>query len=147
MAELEIDSNTIVQSGCTLYSCTIGENVFVGSNSVILEGAKIENNAIILPNSVVPPGRLIPAQQVWGGNPIKYIRNAKDQEKFVTKTLVDEIKAKNSEYNYQFLPYNNAYLYKETDPSDEKVEAHHFVNQDLKLIKTSQYRQDNPTEN
>lgn len=88
VAELDIGGNSIIQSGCTLYSCEIGENVFIGSNSVILEGAKIDNQAIILPNSVVPPGRLIPAQQVWGGNPIKYIRNAKDQEKFVTKNLV-----------------------------------------------------------
>ena len=44
----------------------------------------MESGAIILPNSVVPPGRIVPAKQVWGGNPIKFIRFAKDQEAFVT---------------------------------------------------------------
>jgi carbonic anhydrase/acetyltransferase-like protein (isoleucine patch superfamily) len=32
-----------------------------------------------MPNSVVPPGRVVPANQVWGGNPIKFIRFAKEQ--------------------------------------------------------------------
>ena len=40
-AELAIEGKTIIQSGCTLYSCWIGKNVFVGANSVILEGAKV----------------------------------------------------------------------------------------------------------
>ena len=89
--------------------------MFIGANSVILEGAKLENGAVILPNSVVPPGRLIPAQQVWGGNPIKYVRKAKDQEKLVTKNLAQEIASNGEMYNFEFLPYKNGYLYKATD--------------------------------
>ena len=58
---------------------------------MILEGAIIEKGAVIAANSVIPPGRVVPAQQVWGGNPIKFIRHAKDQEKFVTKNLANEI--------------------------------------------------------
>ena len=89
-AHHEIDHDKIIQFECILYSCTIGSGVFVGSNPVILEGVKIEDGAIILPNSVVPPGRVVPASQVWGGNPIKFVRYAKDQEKFVTKKFIDE---------------------------------------------------------
>lgn len=92
----------------------------MGSNSVILEGARIEDGAIILPNSVVPPGRVVPANQVWGGNPIKFVRYAKDQEKFVTKKFIDENESVTAAYKYQFLPYNNAYLYK---PSSEEVRS------------------------
>jgi carbonic anhydrase/acetyltransferase-like protein (isoleucine patch superfamily) len=43
-----------------------------------MEGAIIEKGAIVEPNSVVPPGRVVPAMQLWGGNPIKYIRNVQD---------------------------------------------------------------------
>ena len=70
-----------------------------------------------MPNSVVPPGRVVPAQQVWGGNPIKFVRIAKEQEAYVTKNLVREITTQTGEYHYQFLPFNNAYLYKPTDPN------------------------------
>ena len=129
-----------------MYSCYIGKGVFIGANSVILEGAKVEDSAIILPNSVVPPGRLVPAQQVWGGNPIKYIRNAKDQEKFVTKNLATEIKHKAIEYNYQFLPYSNAYLYKENHPSDEIINNYHYI-REFEMYSKSQYKPDHPTLN
>lgn len=90
-AELEIGTRSLISSGCTLYSCQIGNGVFIGANSVILEGARLETGAVILPNSVVPPGRVVPANQVWGGNPIKFIRFAKDQEKFVTKKYIEEV--------------------------------------------------------
>ena len=78
-AYLDIAGSSIVQSGCTLYSCSIGKGCFIGANSVILEGAKLEDGAVLLPNSVVPPGRVVPANQVWGGNPIKFIRYTKEQ--------------------------------------------------------------------
>lgn len=78
-AELVLNRYVVVSPGCTLYSCTIGQRVFIGANTVILEGARIEDGAIILPNSVVPPGRVVPANQVWGGNPIKFQRFALDQ--------------------------------------------------------------------
>lgn len=78
-AELEVGPTAVISAGCTLYSCSIGSGVFIGANSVILEGARLEDGSIILPNSVVPPGRVVPANQVWGGNPIKFVRFAKDQ--------------------------------------------------------------------
>lgn len=78
-AKLILRDDIIIQSGCTLYSCEINRGAFIGHNSVILEGAVIEDGAIIAPNSVVPPGRHIKARQVWGGNPIKYIRKAKER--------------------------------------------------------------------
>lgn len=45
-----------------------------------MQGARIERGAHILPGSVVPPGRMIPAGQVWGGNPIAFVRNLTEAE-------------------------------------------------------------------
>ena len=42
----------------------------------------IERGAEIRPNSVVPPGRLIPAGQLWGGSPVRYIRDLTEDEKW-----------------------------------------------------------------
>ena len=39
-----------------------------------MQGARLERGCVILPNSVVQPGRLIPAGQVWGGNPVEFVR-------------------------------------------------------------------------
>ncbi|MFM7856441.1 MAG: hypothetical protein ACKO96_32095, partial [Flammeovirgaceae bacterium] len=35
-AELILRGNNVIQNNCTLYSCTIEEDVYVGHNSVIL---------------------------------------------------------------------------------------------------------------
>lgn len=76
-ASLEIQDDVVVNNGCTLYSCLLKEKAYIGQNSVVLEGAIVEEGAIITANSVVPPGRVVPSMQVWGGNPIKFIRHVK----------------------------------------------------------------------
>lgn len=75
-----IGKHVTIQNGCTIYSSIIDDEVFIGSNSIIGEGCKIEKGAVIAPNSFVPHGRLIPGRQLWGGNPVKYIRDLTDQE-------------------------------------------------------------------
>ena len=78
-ARLVMMGDTVIQNNCTLYSCTIERGVYVGHNSVVLEGAILKKGCIIAPNSVVPPGRVVKERQVWGGNPIKYIRKGLEQ--------------------------------------------------------------------
>jgi carbonic anhydrase/acetyltransferase-like protein (isoleucine patch superfamily) len=82
-ARVEIGMNVVLQNSCTLYSCTVGNEVLVGHRSIVMEGAKLEDGCAIGPNSVVPPGRIIPSNQLWAGNPVQYIR---DLEKVVINT-------------------------------------------------------------
>ena len=49
---------------------------------MILEGARLEAGCELAPGSVVPPGRLVPAKQLWGGNPIEYIKDLDVGEMF-----------------------------------------------------------------
>ena len=74
-AKCYIGYNVTVGANCTLYSCHIEDDVVVGDKCVILEGARLEKGCQIAPGSVVPPGRLIPAKQLWGGNPVEYIKD------------------------------------------------------------------------
>ncbi len=57
----------------------IGDNVFVGINSIILMGSKIGNNCIIGAGSVVS-GK-IPDNEVWAGNPARFICTLDDYYK------------------------------------------------------------------
>lgn len=52
---------------------SIGDNVFIGARSMILKGVTIGENSIIAAGSVVT--KSVPSDQVWGGNPAKFIRN------------------------------------------------------------------------
>lgn len=50
----------------------ISDNVFIGAHSIILKGVTIGECAIIGAGSVVT--KSIPAYEVWGGNPAKFIK-------------------------------------------------------------------------
>lgn len=53
---------------------TIGDDVFVGANAMILKGVTIGEKAIIGAGSVVTKN--VPAGEIWGGNPAKKIGDA-----------------------------------------------------------------------
>jgi len=50
----------------------IGDNVFIGMNSIILKGVTIGDGAIIAAGSVVTKN--IDKNEIWGGNPAKFIK-------------------------------------------------------------------------
>ena len=81
---VNIGNHCIIQNNCTIHSCIIDDDVFIGSGSVIGEGVKIEKGAIIAPNSYIPPGRLIPGGQLWSGNPVKFVKDLSEAEIYST---------------------------------------------------------------
>jgi acetyltransferase-like isoleucine patch superfamily enzyme len=56
---------------------TIGDDVFIGANSIVLKGVTIGDRAIIGAGSVI--AKNIPADQIWAGNPAKFIRDISDK--------------------------------------------------------------------
>lgn len=87
LSSTTIGKSVTIENNCTLYSCIIDDGVYIGANTIILEGSKVEKGAAISPNSFVPPGRLIPAGQLWGGNPVNYIRELSEQERLANVEL------------------------------------------------------------
>ena len=66
----------------------IGDNVFIGMNSVILMGAHIGNNVIVGAGSVV--GGTVPDNCVVAGNPARVIRTLDEHYRLRTDRLVRE---------------------------------------------------------
>jgi len=50
----------------------IGNDVFIGANSMILKGVRIGDRSVIGAGSVVTKN--VPSDQIWAGNPVKFIR-------------------------------------------------------------------------
>lgn len=58
--------------GMYLGKVTIGNDVFIGINSLIVNSVEIGEGAVVAAGSVVTKD--IPAWEIWGGNPAKFIR-------------------------------------------------------------------------
>lgn len=71
-----------------------------------------------MPNSVVPPGRLIPARQVWGGNPVEYVRDVTESENFANYNNTYVLWQLSESYLNEFTPYAYNYLNKESTRED-----------------------------
>ena len=54
----------------------IEDYVFIGTNSIILKGSRIGKGSVIGAGSVVS-GTKIPPEEIWGGNPARFIRKLK----------------------------------------------------------------------
>lgn len=50
----------------------IQDNVFIGAGTIVLKGVTIGENSVVGAGSVVT--KSIPANEIWGGNPAKFIR-------------------------------------------------------------------------
>ena len=51
----------------------IEHDAFIGAGSIILSGVTIGANSVVAAGSVV--SKSIPANEIWGGNPAKFIKN------------------------------------------------------------------------
>ncbi|EGR31303.1 hypothetical protein IMG5_113400 [Ichthyophthirius multifiliis] len=76
-----IGNNVNIEDNVVLQSCIIDDFVTIGISSIVLEGSQLERGCVIAPNSFVPAGHLIPAYQLWGGSPVRYIRDLTTEEK------------------------------------------------------------------
>eukprot|EP01060_Flectonema_neradi_P015371 TRINITY_DN2199_c2_g1_i1.p1 TRINITY_DN2199_c2_g1~~TRINITY_DN2199_c2_g1_i1.p1 ORF type:complete len:271 (+),score=46.97 TRINITY_DN2199_c2_g1_i1:142-954(+) len=76
----DIGSNVTIEPGCTITGCSIADDVFIGANSVVSEGARVESQSVLVPGSVVRKFAVVPSGELWGGVPAEKIRDLTDQE-------------------------------------------------------------------
>ena len=67
------DRNNKVDNAIATGDIIIEDNAFIGANSTILKGVSIGKNSIIGACSLVVKD--IPPNQIWGGNPAKFIKD------------------------------------------------------------------------
>ncbi len=88
----------------------VGDNVFIGHRTIIMQGVKIETNVIVGAGSVV--NKSVPKNSVVIGNPIKYVCSF---EEYVSKIKSNEQILNNSQF-FNSVDYKNK-IYKMLDSS------------------------------
>lgn len=75
-----VGDHCVVEQGSILHACTLEDESFVGTGSILYDGSRLSKHAILEPGSVLTAGKVVPSSQVWGGSPARFIRNATPDE-------------------------------------------------------------------
>ncbi|CAN5631368.1 phenylacetic acid degradation protein PaaY [soil metagenome] len=65
--------------GAIIHGATIGKNVLVGMNAVVMDRVVVGDNSIIAALCFVPEGMEIPERKIVVGNPAKIIKDMSDE--------------------------------------------------------------------
>ena len=63
-----------------VHGCVLEDRAFVGLGSIVMDGCRIESDAMLAAGAMLTPGKTIPARQLWAGRPAKYVRDLKDAD-------------------------------------------------------------------
>lgn len=87
-APTNIGNNVSIAHNAIVHGCTIGDNVLIGMNAVIMDNAIIGSNSIIAAGSVILENTEVEAGSVYGGVPAKKIKSVGNEH---VKNLLDRI--------------------------------------------------------
>ncbi|MDD3042867.1 MAG: gamma carbonic anhydrase family protein [Methanosarcinaceae archaeon] len=88
---VEIGDNVTVGHGAVIHGCKIEDNVLIGMNATVLNGAVIGKNSIVGANSLVSEGKIFPENSLILGVPAKVKRE-------LTEADIDAIMENAAEY-------------------------------------------------
>lgn len=69
--DLSIGDNCIIGHGAVIHCHKIGNNVLIGNNATLLDGAEVGNYCIVAAGALVPPQMKIPDESLVMGSPAK----------------------------------------------------------------------------
>jgi gamma-carbonic anhydrase len=75
-----VGERVTVGHGAVLHACTVGDEVLVGMNAVVLDGAEIGARSIIGANALVTAGTKVPSGSLFLGSPGKVARQLTPEE-------------------------------------------------------------------
>ena len=77
----KIGSGVTIGHRALLHACTLEDNSFIGMHATVMDGAVVESGGMVAAGALVAPNKKVPEGQIWGGNPAKFLRDMKQEEK------------------------------------------------------------------
>ena len=93
-----IGDNVTVGHLALLHACTVEDGGFIGMRAAVLDRAVVESGAMVAAGALVPPGKRVPTGQLWAGNPARYLRDVRDQERGYMSYIPDHYRELAEEY-------------------------------------------------
>lgn len=75
-----IGNNVTVGHSAVLHACTIEDEVLIGMQTCVMDGAVVETRSMVAAGSLVTPGKRVKTGELWAGRPAQYMRDLKKEE-------------------------------------------------------------------
>jgi carbonic anhydrase/acetyltransferase-like protein (isoleucine patch superfamily) len=63
-----------------VHGCVLEDRAFVGLGSIVMDGCRIESDAMLAAGAMLTPGKVVPSRQLWAGRPARYVRDLGEAE-------------------------------------------------------------------
>jgi carbonic anhydrase/acetyltransferase-like protein (isoleucine patch superfamily) len=76
-----IGSGITIGHSALIHACHLEDDCFVGMGSRILDGARVKTGGYLAAGALLTPNKIVPAGELWAGNPAKLFRPLKESER------------------------------------------------------------------
>ena len=92
---LVIGDDVTVGHKCMLHGCILGNGILVGMGAIIMDGAVVKDDVFIGAGSLVPPNKVLESGYLYVGNPVKQVRELKENESsFLKQSAINYVELK-----------------------------------------------------
>ena len=97
---LTLGSDVTVGHMAMLHGCTIGSEVLIGMQAMVMDGAVVQDKVVIGAGTLVPPGKTLESGHLYLGRPAKQVRPLTEKElSYFKYTAANYVKLKNDYLN------------------------------------------------
>ena len=75
-----IEDDVSIGHMALIHACTIKKQAFIGMKACVMDGAVVEESAMVAAAAVVTPGKHVPSGQLWAGTPARYVRDLTEED-------------------------------------------------------------------
>ena len=70
-----IGDDVLIGHMAMIHGCILHDRAFVGLGAIVMDGCRVESDAMLAAGAMLTPGRIVPSGQLWAGRPAKYVRD------------------------------------------------------------------------
>lgn len=75
-----IGAEVLIGHLAMVHGCVLEDRAFVGLGAIVMDGSRIESDAMLAAGAMLTPGKTVPAGQLWAGRPAKYVRDLSETD-------------------------------------------------------------------
>ena len=82
-----IGSHCTIGHGAIIHGCILKDSCYIGMRATVMDGAVVEEGAMVAAGALVTPRKRVPSGQLWAGSPAKLMRELNtDELEYMTDT-------------------------------------------------------------